>query len=309
MSRRLISSGAKWESEVGYSRAVRNGEHIFVSGTTAVDRRGRVVAPNDAGGQTRRIFQIISSALTQSGGSLEDVVRTRIFVTDIASDADAIGEVHGEIFGEVRPAATMVEVSRLIDPRLRVEIEVDAVAGSGGCDAVILAGGKSRRMGRDKHSIRLGGRTLLAHAKAALVEAGCTPRVVATDRQPGLGPLGGIATALQQTNHSRVMFVSCDMPFLTGELLTRFFGAAVAGPGALFTRHDRGMGFPFLLHHDDLKIVERQITKGALSLQRLAKRLAARAWEPPPELESQLFNINTPEDLAEARRRWKETTR
>ena len=151
--------------------------------------------------------------------------------------------------------------------------------------------------------------TLLAHAKAALVEAGCTPRVVATDRQPGLGPLGGIATALQQTNHSRVMFVSCDMPFLTGELLTRFFGAAVPDPGALFTQHDRGMGFPFLLHRDDLKIVERQITKGALSLQRLAKRLAARAWEPPPELESQLFNINTPEDLAEARRRWKETMR
>ena len=176
-------------------------------------------------------------------------------------------------------------------------------------EAAILAGGKSRRMGRDKHSIRLGGRTLLAHAKAALVEAECTPRVVATDRQPGLGPLGGIATALQQTNHSRVMFVSCDMPFLTGELLTRFFGAALADPGALFTRHDRGMGFPFLLHRDDLKIVERQITKGALSLQRLAKRLAARAWEPPPELESQLFNINTPEDLAEARRRWKETTR
>ena len=164
-------------------------------------------------------------------------------------------------------------------------------------------------MGRDKHSIRLGGRTLLAHAKAALVEAGCTPMVVAIDRQPGLGPLGGIATALQQTNHSRVMFVSCDMPFLTGELLTRFFCSAVADPGALFTRHDRGMGFPFLLHRDDLKIVERQITKGALSLQRLAKRLAARAWEPPPELESQLFNINTPEDLAEARRRWKETTR
>ena len=127
MSRRSISSGAKWESELGYSRAVRTGEHIFVSGTTAVDRRGRVVAPNDAGGQTRRIFEIISSVLTQAGACLEDVVRTRIFVTDIASDADAIGEVHGEIFGEVRPAATMVEVSRLSDPRLRVEIEVDAV--------------------------------------------------------------------------------------------------------------------------------------------------------------------------------------
>ena len=309
MSRRLISSGAKGESEFGYSRAVRTGEHIFVSGTTAVDRRGRVVAPNNAAAQTRRIFEIISSVLTQAGACLEDVVRTRIFVTDIASDADAIGKVHGEIFGEIRPTATMVGVSQLIDPRLRVEIELDAIAGCGGCDAVILAGGKSRRMGRDKHSIRLGRRTLLAHTKAAFVEAGWKPRVVATDRQPGLGPLGGIATALQQTNHSRVIFVSCDMPFLTGELLTRFFGAAVTDLGALFTRHDRGMGFPFLLHHDDLKIVERQITKGMLSLQLLAKRLAARAWEPPPELESQLFNINTPEDLAEARRRWKETMR
>ncbi|MED5495113.1 MAG: Rid family hydrolase, partial [Verrucomicrobiota bacterium] len=206
MSRRLISSGAKWESEVGYSRAVRTGDHIFVSGTTAVDRRGRVVAPKDVAAQTRRIFEIISSVLTQAGACLEDVVRTRIFVTDIASDADAIGKVHGEIFGEIRPTATMVGVSQLIDPRLRVEIELDAIAGCGGCDAVILAGGKSRRMGRDKHSIRLGRRTLLAHTKAAFVEAGWKPRVVATDRQPGLGPLGGIATALQQTNHSRVIF-------------------------------------------------------------------------------------------------------
>ena len=309
MSRRLISSGAKWESEVGYSRAVRTGEHIFVSGTTAIDRRGRVVAPNDAAAQTRRIFEIITSALTQTGGSLEDVVRTRMFVTDIASDADAIGEVHGEIFGEIRPTATMVGVSQLIDPRLRVEIEVDAVAGCGGCDAVILAGGKSRRMGRDKQSIRLGGRTLLAHAKAASIGAGWKPRVVATDRQPGLGPLGGIATALQQTNHSRVLFVSCDMPFLTGELLTRFFGAAVSAPGPLFTQHVRGVGFPFLLRRDDLKIVERQIAKDALSLQRLAKCLAARAWEPPPEFEPQLFNINTPDDLDEAKRRWREVSR
>ena len=203
----------------------------------------------------------------------------------------------------------MVEVSQLIDPRLRVEIETDAVAGSGGCDAVILAGGKSRRMGRDKRTLRVGNRTFLSHTKAALSEAGWKARVVAKDLKPGLGPLGGIATALRKTTHSRVLFVGCDMPFLSGELLRQFFDEAVSGAGSIFTRHAKGMGFPFLLHRDDLKIVEQQIAKGALSLQRLAQRLAAREWEPSVRIERQLFNINTPDDFAEAKRRWKESTR
>ena len=309
MSRELISSGAKWESEVGYSRAVRTGDQVYVSGTTSVDHRGRVVAPEDAAAQTRRIFEIISNALSETGASLEDVVRTRMFVTDIASDAVAVGKVHGELLKEIRPAATMVEVARLIDPKLRVEIEVDAVAGCGGCDAVILAGGESRRMGRAKHALRLGGRTLLSHTKSALQSLGWQPRVVSNDLQPGLGPLGGIMTALQQTNHSRVMFVGCDMPFLSGDLLSDIFEAATSGAGALFTQHSKGLGFPFLLRRENLAIVEKQISKGELSLQRLAKRLAARAWVPSTEVQSSLYNINTPEDFAEAKRRWREAGR
>jgi molybdopterin-guanine dinucleotide biosynthesis protein A/enamine deaminase RidA (YjgF/YER057c/UK114 family) len=309
MTRQLISSGAKWEPEVGYSRAVRTGNRIFVSGTTSADSRGRIVDVSDVAAETRRIFEIIEAALAEAGASLEDVVRTRMFVTDIASDSEVIGKIHGEKFGKIRPAATMVEVARLIDPRLRVEIEVDAVAGSGGCDAVILAGGKSRRMGRDKRTLRVGNRTLLSHTKAALSEAGWKARVVSDDLKPGLGPLGGIATALRKTNHSRVLFVGCDMPFLSGELLRQFFDEAVFCAGSIFTRHAKGMGFPFLLRRDDLKIVEQQIAKGALSLQRLAKRLAARAWEPSARFERQLFNINTPDDLAEAKRRWKESAR
>ena len=309
MTRQLISSGGKWEPEVGYSRAVRAGNRVFVSGTTSADPRGRIDGVGDAAAQTRRIFEIIETALAEAGASLEDVVRTRIFVTNIAVDSEVIGKIHGEKFSTIRPAATMVEVSQLIDPRLRVEIETDAVAGSGGCDAVILAGGKSRRMGRDKRTLRVGNRTLLSHTKAALSEAGWKARVVADDLKPGLGPLGGIATALRKTTHSRVLFVGCDMPFLSDELLRQFFDEAVSGAGSIFTRHAKGMGFPFLLHRDDLKIVEQQIAKGALSLQRLAQRLAAREWEPSVRIERQLFNINTPDDFAEAKRRWKESTR
>ena len=218
MNRQLVSSGVKWENKVGYSRAVRVGRQIFVSGTTAVNTKGRVVGEGDVRIQARRIFEIVAAALTEAGSCLEDVVRTRMFVTDIAVAA-TLGSVHAEVFGQIRPAATLVEVSRLIDPALLVEIEADAIAGSGGADVVILAGGKSKRMGRDKSRIRLGRRTLLGHARAAVADAGLKPRVVATDLQPGLGPLGGIATALRSAKHSRVLFLGCDMPFMTGELI------------------------------------------------------------------------------------------
>lgn len=305
MRRQLVSSGAKWEAKVGYSRAVRVGRHVFVSGTTAVDARGRVVGEGDIRAQAMRIFEIIEESLRKAGACLEDVVRTRMFVTDIA-DAEALGQAHGEVFGRIRPAATLVEISRLIDPRLRVEIEADAVAGSGGADAVILAGGKAKRMGRDKSRIRLGRRTLLGHARAAVADAGLKPRVVATDLQPGLGPLGGIVTALRSGRHSRVLFLGCDMPFLSGELIDEFLEAAADGVGSMFTHHVKGVGFPFLMQRADLGLVEKQIARGVLSLQRLAKRLKARSWQVPPALEWELFNINIPADLAEARRRLKE---
>lgn len=124
--RQTIGSGAPWEEAVGYSRAVRVGGQVFVSGTTATDEDGSVLAPGDPYGQTVHILRKIEAALARAGADLSDVVRTRIFVTDISS-WEAIGRAHGEFFGAVRPAATMVQVEALIDPAMLVEIEVHAV--------------------------------------------------------------------------------------------------------------------------------------------------------------------------------------
>jgi enamine deaminase RidA (YjgF/YER057c/UK114 family) len=130
MNKRInISSGAKWEDIVGYSRAVRIGNVIEVAGTTAVDEKGEVVG-KDAAEQTKFILSKIEKALASAGGTLNDVVRTRIFVTNIA-DWEAIGRVHGLYFKEVKPAATMVEVNALISPELLVEIEVTAILSEG----------------------------------------------------------------------------------------------------------------------------------------------------------------------------------
>lgn len=126
MNRQNISSEAPWEATVGYSRAVRMGQFVFVAGTTAVDAGGNPLFPGDAYAQTKAILQKIEQALTATGGSLADVVRTRMFVTDISQWPD-IGRAHGEFFTDIRPAATMVEVKGLISPELLVEIEVDAV--------------------------------------------------------------------------------------------------------------------------------------------------------------------------------------
>ena len=123
--RKNISSGAPWESIVGYSRAVRIGNHVWVAGTTATAEDGSVIGVGDAAAQTHYVLQKIDRALREAGSSLRDVVRTRSFVTDI-SQWEAIGRVHGQYFGDIRPAATMVEVSKLIDPDHLVEIEVDA---------------------------------------------------------------------------------------------------------------------------------------------------------------------------------------
>jgi enamine deaminase RidA (YjgF/YER057c/UK114 family) len=120
-----VDSGTEWERIVGYSRAVRVGNHVYVSGTTAIDREGNVVGEGDAEVQTRAILERIALALIECGGSLVDVVRTRIFVTDI-SRWEEIGRVHGEYFGSTRPATTMVQVAELIDSRMLVEIEADA---------------------------------------------------------------------------------------------------------------------------------------------------------------------------------------
>jgi enamine deaminase RidA (YjgF/YER057c/UK114 family) len=122
--RQLISSGAPWEPIVGYSRAVRVGNVVEVAGTTAQD--GDVVTGTDAYAQTKRALEKIGAALHEAGASFADVVRTRIFVTDI-SQWEAVGRAHGEVFATIRPVASMLEVKALIDPRLLVEIEATAI--------------------------------------------------------------------------------------------------------------------------------------------------------------------------------------
>jgi enamine deaminase RidA (YjgF/YER057c/UK114 family) len=126
MSRQLFATKTEWEPFVGYSRAVRVGDHVFVSGTVATDENGALVAPGDAYGQAIQVLENLKRALEKAGASMGDVVRTRMFVTDISKWQD-FGRAHGEYFRDIRPVTSMIEVKGLIDPSLMIEIEADAL--------------------------------------------------------------------------------------------------------------------------------------------------------------------------------------
>lgn len=180
-----------------------------------------------------------------------------------------------------------------------------AAADDWDCEVCILAGGASSRMGRNKAALRLGGRTLLGHVRAAVKPLGLAVRVIRRDLIPGCGPLGGIHTALTTGRAAGGLFLSCDMPFVSTELLRQALRNFSADTPALFVQDKHGLGFPFLLRRDCLPLVEQQLATQRFSLQLLARSLRAKALRPTRDPVRELFNVNTPTDWQQARTLWR----
>ena len=159
-------------------------------------------------------------------------------------------------------------------------------------------------MGADKSRLRLGRQTLLGHVRAAANATGLPARVIRLDVVPRCGPLGGVFSALATSRAATILFLSCDMPFVSPELLKMLGRRLKQGMAALFTEEGGRIGFPFLIRREILPVVERQLTARRLSLRGLAEALDARTFRVPRSRTHELFNVNTPEDLKIARDRW-----
>ena len=177
---------------------------------------------------------------------------------------------------------------------------------SAALEICILAGGTSERMGRDKAGLRLGRWTLLERVRAISKEADLPARVVRRDRVPRCGPLGGVYTALVSSHASALLFLSCDMPFVTSDLLRKLVSRFQRRGRACFVVKGGVAGFPFLLRRADLGTVKQLLSSRSFSLQNLAKALPARAVRVRGGSAWELFNVNTPADLKAARRHWRD---
>ena len=164
----------------------------------------------------------------------------------------------------------------------------------------ILAGGLSRRMGRDKSRVRLAGRAMLGRVRANAEKTGWPTRVIREDLVPGCGPLGGIYTALATTKAEAVLFLACDMPFVSGELIALMIEKFHSARAAVFVSFAHQVGFPFILARDVLPLLSRQLARKEFAIWSLARKLEAKIFRPSAQLAAQLRNVNTPEDLASA---------
>ena len=170
------------------------------------------------------------------------------------------------------------------------------------CEICILAGGLSSRMGRDKARLRFGGKTLLGHARALARETRLPVRVIRRDLVARCGPLGGIYTALKTTHADAIVFLACDMPFVSSEFLEKMLGRFGRRTEALFTHEKNAAGFPFVLRRSMLEVVSAQLAGKSFSLQALAEKSRAKMLRPSAAQKKQFLNLNTPADWELARR-------